>query len=262
MRTCRNRKACSKGAGEASGLDQPLSGQRGEVPLECAAGVGRKEVGDRAGQKIAPDHGPTLEDSALTRAEPVEPGREERPQGWRRHAGTVGALSLGGEGGELLEEERVARGRRDDLFAACLTAGELRGEQHEQIAAVLSAQALDDDRLGRPVRMDLEELGPHEAQHEHRRLTASRDDVLESGRRSRLGPLSILDYHQKRPLPRQPRKQSVGRPADLFDRVGTLGVTEHARDPIGDHLRCILIEQKREDCVATLPAGRRANDLP
>ena len=162
----------------------------------------------------------------------------------------------------MLEEERVARGGGDDLLAVCLVAGEPRGEQREQIAAVLSAQAFDDDRLGRPVRMVLEELGPHEAEHEHRRLAACRDDMLDQVDERRLGPVSILDHHQQGSLLRQSLKKSLGRPADLFDRVSALGVTEHTRDPIGNQLRRLLIGEKPEDCSAALVPGRPANDLP
>ncbi len=121
--------------------------------------VGRDQLEDRLEREAAADHRRALEHCALGRVEPVQPRMEDVADRAAKSdvAGRLRVLLIG-EGGQLLEEERISLGQLRDALAH--DGG--RVERVEQAARVQVRQGLEPQSRLRPrdpLRPPFRELG-------------------------------------------------------------------------------------------------------
>ena len=130
LRERRVRGVADQRAAEAQpavrGDQQVALGEPVARPLDVRARHARGQRLDRRRvAAVAGDRG-ERERRALGRAEPVEPCRQQGVQGGRER---LGRRPLADEGDELLEEQRIAAGRRDDPLLAAVRAREVRDQR-------------------------------------------------------------------------------------------------------------------------------------
>jgi hypothetical protein len=96
---------CSTG-----GLDEPLGHEHLQVASQGSTCLLRQDLGDGGHREGHAQDGGACEHRALTRAQPLQAGGQQRLDGrWERQA--VGSALFTERGNQLLEEERVASGR-------------------------------------------------------------------------------------------------------------------------------------------------------
>ena len=92
----------------APGLDQLSADEAGQMCVERLTQLWRNERGERASLEDPADHGRTLEQAQLGRAEAIEARREQRLQGCRDRQLARAVSVFGQEGDQLLDVERIA----------------------------------------------------------------------------------------------------------------------------------------------------------
>ena len=150
-----------------------------DLPLDCAAA----------------DH------VALAGAEPVE-ARLQKRLDRRRHGdlGLVAIVAVLAQGGEhFLDEERVSVGGGQN--ASPNVVGELwpAREPRDQQLAVIAGQSFEENRgrvqlAATPVRSQLEELRPRDAEQQDRSVSRPVGKVLDQVQEDRLGPLDVVQH--------------------------------------------------------------------
>ena len=147
-------------------------------------------------------HRTALDHDALVVVQRVEPRLEQRPDR-RRHVDRAACLS--GEGGHLLEEQRIAVRGRHDAPARLVVELDVGEEAVGKPSSVRLGERLEEDRRGvqlaaAPARPDVEELGSRDAEEEDRRGTRPVDDVLDEVEHRLLRPVEVVDHEHERPL--------------------------------------------------------------
>ena len=226
------RNASSPPTPSASGITISLRISSWRLAPTSAALRIRREAHDRLPAEDAADHGRPLDDRALPRREPVEPSRQQRLDRRRDHGSPELDVRLPAivplreqpvvdqHPQHLLDEERIALGRGDDLRTEI--PGDVLAEQvgDEQLA-LLRAERLEHDRArvgqrSRPRRHRLGELGPSRTQDQDRRAAAESGEVLDQVQERRLGPVDVVEHDDDRVLLREGLEQPPHRPRDLL----------------------------------------------
>ena len=154
--------------------DQLLPHEREEMGGDVVALGRRRELLHRPAVEDLPFDGTAADHVPLARAEPVEPGLQERLDRRRHHDLRLAAV-LAHHREHLLDEERVPVGGLQDSLAHVV--GDLRptGEPRDQQLAVLDGERLEQDRrrielAAAPAGPELEQLGAGDAEQEDRRV--------------------------------------------------------------------------------------------
>lgn len=177
--------------------------------------------------------GRSLEHGALVGGDQVEPGRQQRLQGGRQVPGARRAAVAGLLGQvpvQLLEEERVAR-RPVDHRVDGGGVEDRPQPAHERAAVGVVQRQQQVHPAGGPVRAQVHQLGPGEAQHEHRRVVQGRDP-LDQVEQLRTGRVQVVDHQDERAGGGQPGHQPPKRPRCLL-AGRAVGQPERDREPLG-----------------------------
>ena len=152
--------------------DQLLPHEREEMGGDVVALARRRELLHRPAVEDLPFDGAAADHVPLARAEPVEPGLQERLDRRRHHDLRLAAV-LAHHREHLLDEERVPVGGLQDSLAHVV--GDLRstGEPRHQHLTVRDGERLEQDRrrielAAAPAGPELEQLGAGDAQQEDR----------------------------------------------------------------------------------------------
>ena len=130
-------------------------------------------------------------------------------------AGTLPGLERPVErmGGELLEEQRIPLGGRDDRGARVGVERKRLRKRIEQLSRLVARRAgAKRERVGRPGGTSVEQLRPREADERDRGAGAPADEVLEQVEKRRLGPVHVLEHDEKRPLARERSRGACASP--------------------------------------------------
>ena len=191
----------------------------------------------------------------------------------RRHddLALVAVLAHGGE--HLLDEERVSVGGLQN--ASPNVVGELRParEPRDQQLAIVAGQSLEQDRCrvqlaAAPVRPQLEELGPGDAEQQDRSVSRPVGKMLDQIQEDRLGPLDVVEHQNLRPCRRPALDQLAerelrvaGRGADDLARLDADREQDLDERPVGDVL-AVVEAAAAEDVGALACAGEELLGQP
>ena len=202
------------------------------------------------GAQVEPpsDHRGAFEQRELSARKLVEPGPDHRFD--RRWDGKRSRGRVGGDRGELLEEERVPLGDRDDLRPRALR----RSHSGEQGLRVGLHERPELDRLGsRRCRAVIEELGPPEPDQGDRHLRHERGEVVDEVVEGRLGPVRVVDDEHDWPLTCVELDETADCPKDLVRRERRRGEAAGGLEPLGEQLLVVLARERA--CDRLRPAG-------
>ena len=134
---------------------------------------------------------------------------------------------------QLLDEQRVALGGRDDALAQLR--GELVRERVDELVRVVVAERLEHDERRararrRPGRPHVEEVGARSAEDEDRRAARRGGDVLDEVEERRVGPVDVVDDEDERPLRRERLEEPPERPRSLVGRAAAVALADRAGD--------------------------------
>ena len=188
--------------------------------------------------------GRRIEHLALLPREPVEPGCDEGLNGVRHAARRLVERCSQ----ELLEEQRVALGHRDDALAfAALEPGAL-DEPVQQPRRLVCGQRAEHERAAvhlpaRPTRPGVEQIGPGETQDEDGR-TPDVDDVLYEVEQGRRRPVHVLEQEDDGSCAGQLLEQAPHGPRRLLDGPCCPRRAERGRNASGDELALRLVRHE------------------
>ena len=191
---------------------EAASRERREMRVGGRHGVGVEERHDVGGAELLPDYRTALEHGALARAEPVEARSEERLDRLRNPL--LGQPALEGKGEELLDEERVALGGRDDARPLVRFEDAAAEPVDEGLGVVrregVELDAVDVSACCEELGIRLAELLAREADDENRSLALVREVVDELEER-RLRPVNVVEDDRERSRSARPPRRSGGR---------------------------------------------------
>ena len=255
-------------AGEvgAIGTNELLAHEREQARADLGPlGAGQKLCDCTSVKASAFDRGP-LDHRAVGRLEPVDSGREERPERRRHERLGVRSAVFGLHGEKLLDEERVAVGRLQDFGAGRTRECAVVEERvHECVHLRLDERLQREERRIVPERRPgwsrLQQLGPPTAEQQDRPLAAEAGHVLDEIEEPGLGPMEVLEDDDQRPVAGQRLEQRADRPVGLVRRPSALRSADGGRDRIGNEF-CVLVRaEELYETVPRLAAGNLPNDL-
>jgi hypothetical protein len=205
--------------------------------------------------------GAVHEHVALGLLEPVDASREHGLDAGRQRC----LLGLRSDRHELLEEQRIALGGRQDAAGGGrveLGAGD-RLDQRERVRAVERVEREHRPAAAwrRPGGAILEQLGAGEADDRDRRAGRERDNVLEQLEQRRVGPVRVLDDEHERALGGDRLEQPPHRPERLARLRRVVGEADRAEHAGGDRLGLVDARQRRIEPLRGRAAGELADHL-
>ena len=122
----------------------------------------------------------------------------------------------------------------------------------DQLRALGVGQRLEEDR-GRiqppatPLRPDLVELGPCDADEEQRCLVRPLGEVVDEVEKRRLAPVDVVEDEDERTTACQSLEERAHRPEAFVRAAHVVGQADHLPEPLGDRVRLLyLVEQSGE----------------
>ena len=177
-----------------------------------------REVLDRAGPERAADDRRALQSRLRLRVEPVDARGDQRLKRVRDPGRSLLFAELGDRDHDLLEEERVALGFRQQRASGLRRELFVPAESVDQLLAVGSAERLELDRRradapSAPARAHVQQLRPGETDDEERSVAHPLGHMLDQLEERIFGPMDVLEdederlrlRHELRPLARRPR---------------------------------------------------------
>ena len=237
----------------------------------------RRQMLERAAPEDPSDDRASLKQRLRRGIEMVDAGGDQRLERVRNAVGRAVARSaLDEHPDRLLDEERIAlraierllRQRRRPLTGGT---GELAQELFDELRALFLRERLELDRrranaASTPARPGVEQLGPREAEDQHRRAHPVRD-VLDEVEQRRLGPVDVLEEEDQRLNVRDPLHHLARGPGDLLraalpvERLHEPGrETEDVRDRVLGAALAELLERLLERVVVR-DSGRGLHHL-
>ena len=230
----------------------------------------RGEVSERAADEDAAHDGRALDEATRRGGKPVDARGDQRLE--RVGDPLLPALGLLREGADrLLHEQRVSLGLRQHGLDVDRHV-DLGGELPDERGAFGVGQCLELERDGAqaataPRRAHVEQLGPGEADEEHRRRANPRSEVLDHLQQRLLPPVDVLEHEHERLCRRELLGPGANRPRDLLLAALAFDRLEHANretEQVGDRLVLARVAQLLErllDRVVVGDAGRGLDHL-
>jgi hypothetical protein len=246
------------------GADELPPRERREAVVEVRGVEGRQQPRDRAAVERPALDRRAVEDGALGGRKAVDACREQRLD--RRGRPGRDLARLVEHRDHLLEEERVALGRREQPRAVGRARDAAAREAGEQVGGrlVVERGERDDRATGSrlaPLGPALEQLRAGEADHEQRHARGAGGDVLERVDQRRLGPVDIVEDQDERAVAGGDLEQAPDGPVRLLDRHRARCGADQPRDPLGDAPSVGVVADERSDRRLVDAAGERADDL-
>ena len=255
-------KAVVGGEEGAIGAEELLANEAQEMHADAFPHVDGEELRDRAAVEQPPFDGCSREYVPLLLVQPVDPGRQERLDRRRDDEFLVRSFRLHGE--DVLDEERVPLGCRDDPLARVVAQVSLAFEVPDQPLRLVVRQRLErnEDRV-RPRRgprwPDVEQVRPREAEQEDRGASREADHVLEQVEQCGLGPVNVIQHDHERLLATDCFEQLPERPGDFLGRSALVRRAHRDSEALRDRLGVVLV--RNESCERAFGVGDLVDDL-
>jgi hypothetical protein len=213
MGTWLKRKPSSPGKSERSGAHELLPCKREQDAADPGAVV--QELADGAAVEQAALDRSELDDCALLRCEPVDAGREQRLDRRRDDAG-VRVVSKVRD--ELLDEQRVSLGGRDDAFPQF--GREFVRDCIDELFRVVVVERFEHDERRTharrcPARSHVEEVRARSAEYEDGRAARPRGEVFDEIEERGVGPVNVVYDEDDWARHRERLEEAPERPGSL-----------------------------------------------
>ena len=198
-----------------------------EQPRRNLRILGRERLHGRAVEHL-PFDGAALERRTLRPRQLVEPRRQQCVDA--RRDGHLGIGRRLEHRHHLLDEERIAVGRREDALAKVRL--DVPRELGEEQVARLVTERLQQDRgrvelAARPAGSTVEQLGTRHAEKQDRSVARPVGDVLDEIEERVLGPVKVVPDDDERPFARRLFEQAPDGEGDLLLRRDPVRAEEH-----------------------------------
>ncbi len=165
----------------------------------------------------------------------------------------------------LLDEERIALGGRGDPGPSLVV--QLDAAELDQLVALPMRERLQDD--GADIRAAADQAGPlvhhlrsAETKEQDRGAGRPLRDVLDEVEERGLGPVDVLDHHNKWSLMRKRLEQLPRRPERLFVRARLTVEANRAENALGDRIGLFVLPERLPEVADVLddPSERPEGD--
>ena len=253
-------------AGErrAVGPDQLPPEEGGDVPVHSPIKLAAAQLHDRPAMEDPALDRRTLGDRSLLGIELIEPRREERldagrnghrRQIGRRHPSAVPKRErpvVDQHRDELLDEQRVPVRRLGDPVFGVRFESRAPEQLLDQPRRFRFGERLEMDGgrvelAAAPRRPTIEQLGPGQAQQEHRCVARPVGDVLDQIQERGLGPVDIVEDDDQRRAASDVLEEPPDRPQRLVGRAGHVGEPDRLGDTIEDPSSLLVTFEQRSE---------------